>query len=203
MHRRPILTYRSGSLPSQFIQPSPYHANIDFSDPVFSDHCSIGNNPNAILHVSCPALRCGLSHEGPLKSPLRILHEGLDITAAEDEAKYERRISSRSRRPRVAGEKIVGGEPCAPTQWPFVVGMYRDGSFHCGGIIQNELWIISAAHCVADYTDHYYEIRAGMLRKYSYSPMSQTVKVVRIVVHENYDRLGKKFIREVSDKYIF
>lgn len=200
LRRRPVITYRSGSLPSQFIQPASHHSNIDLSDPVFSDHCSIGNNPNTILHVSCPSARCGLQYEGALKSPLRVLQDGEELIGGTVEENKMQPISSRLRRPRVAGEKIVGGEPCAPMQWPYVVGMYRDGSFHCGGIIQNELWIISAAHCVADYTEHYYEIRAGMLRRFSYSPMSQTVKVVRIVVHENYDRVGKNFWSSLNKK---
>lgn len=41
---------------------------------------------------------------------------------------------------------------------------------------------------MAKYQKHYYEVRAGMLRRYSYSPMSQTIKVLQAVVHENYDK---------------
>lgn len=44
-------------------------------------------------------------------------------------------------------EKIVGGEYSYPGRWPWSVAIYRNGRFHCGGIILDEWWILSAAHC--------------------------------------------------------
>lgn len=43
---------------------------------------------------------------------------------------------------------------------------------------------------MAHFEKHYYEIRAGMLRRHSFAPMSQTVKVQQVFVHEQYDRRG-------------
>lgn len=89
-----------------------------------------------------------------------------------------------------ADDRVVGGSDADPLMWPFIVGMYQDGNFHCGGIIQSELWIVTAAHCVSKFYQHYYEIRAGILRRFSYSPMSQTITVAHVVEHENYNRRG-------------
>lgn len=36
---------------------------------------------------------------------------------------------------------IVGGYDCEPEQWPFIVAIYRDGVFHCGGIIYDSTWV--------------------------------------------------------------
>lgn len=56
---------------------------------------------------------------------------------------------------------------------------------------------------MAKFTEHYYEIRAGMLRRYSYSPMTQTVHVLSVAVHEHYDRIGEyKFMRMISIELI-
>lgn len=46
-------------------------------------------------------------------------------------------------------EKVVGGEFSNPGYWPWVVIMYKDGKFHCGGVILDEKWIMTAAHCVS------------------------------------------------------
>lgn len=97
-------------------------------------------------------------------------------------------VTPRSKR---ADDRVVGGTDVDPLTWPFIIGMYRDGHFHCGGIIHSELWVITAAHCVAKYQMYYFEVRAGMLRRFSYSPMSQTVGVAFVAEHENYSRLGR------------
>lgn len=44
--------------------------------------------------------------------------------------------------------RVVGGNPSQPAAWPWLVALYRDGMFHCGGVIISHSWIISAAHCV-------------------------------------------------------
>lgn len=44
---------------------------------------------------------------------------------------------------------------------------------------------------MTQFEKHYYEARAGMLRRFSFAPMSQTVKVLQVIVHEGYDRAGR------------
>lgn len=36
------------------------------------------------------------------------------------------------------------------------------------------------------FSQHYYEIQAGVLRRYSFAPMEQTRTVVNIIIHEKY-----------------
>lgn len=153
------------------------NADIDIEPPEIVDLCTLENNgKNVILHVKCPPMKCGLAKVNEIIQPkLRV---------------RERRNEEPIPRNKRADDRVVGGTDAEPLMWPFIVGMYRDGSFHCGGIIQSELWVLTAAHCVAKYYSYYYEIRAGMLRRFSYSPMSQIVTVAYAVAHENYNTLG-------------
>lgn len=48
--------------------------------------------------------------------------------------------------------------------------------------------IITAAHCVTNFTSKYYEIHAGMLRRYSFSPAVQTVTISHVVLHPDYHK---------------
>uniref|UniRef100_A0A0C9QGD9 Acrosin n=1 Tax=Fopius arisanus TaxID=64838 RepID=A0A0C9QGD9_9HYME len=84
--------------------------------------------------------------------------------------------------------RIVGGRTSQPQAWPFLVAVYRDGYFHCGAVILDQLWIMTAAHCVNGHKTHYYEIQAGLLRRYSYSPMAQSRRARHIIPHPAYNR---------------
>lgn len=41
----------------------------------------------------------------------------------------------------VQAVRIVGGVSATPQNWPFMVGMYQDGNFHCGGVIHTDVWV--------------------------------------------------------------
>jgi hypothetical protein len=45
-----------------------------------------------------------------------------------------------------------------------------------------------AAHCTRAFETHHFEVRAGLLRRSSYSPMIQITYVTHIIPHEQYDR---------------
>lgn len=177
-HREPILTYhQAGNFPGPYIRPSVRNGEIDIEPPEIMESCPLGNNKkNVVLHVKCPPMKCGLPKANEIvKMQLRVRE------------KRNQYVTPRYKR---ADDRVVGGLDAEPLTWPFIVGMYKDGNFHCGGIIQSESWVITAAHCVSKYYLYYYEVRAGMLRRFSYSPMSQTVAVAYVVEHENYNKLG-------------
>lgn len=67
-------------------------------------------------------MRCGTVKKSEPKSPLRI-------------------INSSDRNKRNEDGRVVGGIRSEPQKWPYIVAMYRDGSFHCGGVIHTEYWV--------------------------------------------------------------
>lgn len=136
LHSPPTITYRSATLPSQFVQPHPNSLQTDETGPSFSDHCSVDGIPNAIVHVKCPPMQCGQPTHPKEMPALRIRDES-------DEPHHRRKLQSKRDNEQVEEVRIVGGTSASPLEWPFIVGMYRDGTFHCGGVIHNELWVIS------------------------------------------------------------
>ncbi|KPJ19500.1 Serine protease nudel [Papilio machaon] len=107
-----------------------------------------------------------------------------------DEAQYQQKLSnSREKRTDV---RVVGGIPSQPAAWPWVAALYRDGMFHCGGVILNQHWVMSAAHCVHKFWQHYYEIQVGMLRRFSFSPQEQNHRVTHVIVNQNYNQEDMK-----------
>uniref|UniRef100_A0A1B0CG37 Putative trypsin-like serine protease n=1 Tax=Lutzomyia longipalpis TaxID=7200 RepID=A0A1B0CG37_LUTLO len=90
--------------------------------------------------------------------------------------------------PEVISSRVVGGLESEHLAWPFIVAIYKNGVFVCGGTIFSSHWIITAAHCVHRFERYYYEVRAGMLRKYSYAPMTQITRVSHVVPHHEYNK---------------
>ncbi|XP_072746689.1 serine protease ndl [Anoplolepis gracilipes] len=83
--------------------------------------------------------------------------------------------------------RVVGGRASHPRAWPFLVAIYKDGNFHCGGVILNEIHVLTVTHCMEGYEKHYYEIQAGMLRRFSFSPMTQLRKARFVILHPDYE----------------
>lgn len=52
--------------------------------------------------------------------------------------------------------RVVGGRSSAPAAWPWVVAIYRDGLFQCGGVLINDEWVMTAAHCFTKYAHMIY-----------------------------------------------
>lgn len=44
--------------------------------------------------------------------------------------------------------RVVGGRASRPMAWPYLVAIYKDGDFHCGGVILKEVCVLTAAHCM-------------------------------------------------------
>ncbi|KAI5644482.1 trypsin domain-containing protein [Phthorimaea operculella] len=88
--------------------------------------------------------------------------------------------------------RVVGGIASQPAAWPWMIAMYRDGMFHCGGVVLTQTWVMSAAHCVSSFWEHYYEIRVGMLRRFSFSPQESNHKITHIIVNKFYSKEDMK-----------
>ena len=109
--------------------PFIHYPNNDLEPPTFGDVCRFEKNllkidENHLVHVKCGHPKCGISKidEKKLARSKR---------KAEDES-FE-----------VQAARIVGGTASLPGEFPFIVAIFKDGKFHCGGTIYNERWIIT------------------------------------------------------------
>lgn len=171
----PLISVKSFDIPGPFIQPNFNRQNRAIeSDPIFTDTCQLEkfpNDENQVNFVKCPPTSCGISK--PLER------------AMNPEKPKSGNSSDIVGDPQV---RIVGGDDAKPLEYPFIVAIYKDGNFHCGGSIYNEHWIITAAHCTKNFENHFFEVRAGILRRSSYSPSTQITRVTHVIPHENYER---------------
>lgn len=44
--------------------------------------------------------------------------------------------------------RIVGGDPAEPHEYPWLVGLYRQGKLYCGASVISRNYLLTAAHCV-------------------------------------------------------
>ena len=84
--------------------------------------------------------------------------------------------------------RIVGGDLAAAGDAPYQISMrYKPKDFHfCGGSIIENRWILTAAHCVTDFTPEQIEIVAGSL---SLVEGGERYGVEKIIPHEFYNPL--------------
>ncbi|KAH7348225.1 trypsin [Pyrenochaeta sp. MPI-SDFR-AT-0127] len=76
------------------------------------------------------------------------------------------------------GEDIVGGEPAAAGNFPFIVSLQRNGAHFCGGSLLNANTVVTAAHCVAGQSASALRVRAGSLNRNSGGTLS-SVSAIR------------------------
>lgn len=127
--------------------------------------------------IRCPPLICGIRlkiHNPYRMEEVETSNEILEQMPSDDYL--------------LGDSRIVGGEGSQPASWPWVVTMYKNGVFHCSGVIISEWWIISAAHCVDKFWLYYYEIQAGLLRRFSFAPQTQTRFITHAIPHPNYNK---------------
>ncbi|CAH1186896.1 unnamed protein product, partial [Phyllotreta striolata] len=138
--------------------------------------------------VECPPMYCGM--RVTIRNPYR--KNEVDVSAENIIEDLERAAPQEYVEELVGDSRIVGGKPSQPAAWPWLVSIYKNGNFHCGGVLINEWWIVTATHCVDKYWQFYYEIQAGSLRRFSYAPMEQHRWASVVIPNRNYDRTTLK-----------
>lgn len=174
LDREPKISMSISVLPGPFI--SIASDPRDLSQQIrIHESCRFGpHNDRLMVRVRCPDMKCGTTAKKlTFILPKLIIRD--DINRQKREEDFVR---------------IVGGDRSIPHSWPFIVALYRDGSFHCGGTIINTNWILSAAHCMTRASNHYYEVHAGLLRRYSHAPEVQISVVTEVIVNSGYTRIG-------------
>ncbi|KAI5930726.1 Kallikrein-7 [Manis javanica] len=74
---------------------------------------------------------------GHLFLPLLILLLSLVLGSAGQEAQDDK-----------SGEKIINGVPCPRGSQPWQVALLNGNQLHCGGVLLNQWWVLTAAHCM-------------------------------------------------------
>jgi secreted trypsin-like serine protease len=84
---------------------------------------------------------------------------------------------------------IVGGQQAREYEFPWQASVRRKStdSHFCGGIVLNERWVLTAAHCMVGETPALVSIVVGdWQRSATDNPVRQHMSVSNIIVHEAY-----------------
>ncbi|XP_048248347.1 atrial natriuretic peptide-converting enzyme-like isoform X1 [Haliotis rufescens] len=87
--------------------------------------------------------------------------------------------------------RIVGGDEVRPGTWPWLVSLHGGSGqkFFCGGSVINELFILTAAHCIGGGGVPFLQwtIQAGHTRKDTYSRYRQVRKGQKFFTYPGYN----------------
>lgn len=90
--------------------------------------------------------------------------------------------------------KIIGGWEVKISQFPHVVRINyetdEEYSHVCGGSIIDQLWILTAAHCIFKHDEPYIQIVFGMDKFRPNPPKFHTRKILFHLKHEKYNSTG-------------
>ncbi|XP_073677061.1 coagulation factor IXa [Garra rufa] len=85
--------------------------------------------------------------------------------------------------------RIVGGNPAVPGEIPWQVALVARSTkqVFCGGSILNQLWVITAAHCLVGSQNGSFYIRVGEHDVSKTEGTEQNLNVTRLISHPRYD----------------
>lgn len=91
--------------------------------------------------------------------------------------------------------RIIGGDNVSPNEWPWLVaiGTYRQNYFShfCGATLISKDWVLTAAHCVAEYENQCistkkFAVKVGEHHLDENSKHEEIIKVKKIIIHKDY-----------------
>ncbi|XP_006638026.2 vitamin K-dependent protein C [Lepisosteus oculatus] len=81
---------------------------------------------------------------------------------------------------------VVGGEKGKKGHSPWQVLLINaQGKFHCGGVLIDNSWVLTAAHCLEKGSR--YHVRLGEYERYKLEDTEVTVPVSEVISHPHYD----------------
>jgi uncharacterized repeat protein (TIGR01451 family) len=91
------------------------------------------------------------------------------------------------------GPDIVGGEEAAPGAWPWQAALVHsdttnlyDGQY-CGGVLVDELWVLTAAHCVDDFSIAEFDVALGVHNLLKPEANYQRIAPREVVIHPDFN----------------
>jgi uncharacterized repeat protein (TIGR01451 family) len=88
---------------------------------------------------------------------------------------------------------IVGGEEAAPGAWPWQVALIHadatnlyDGQY-CGGVLVDEFWVLTAAHCIDNSDTADFDIALGVFNLLDPEPNYQRIPPNNIIINPDYN----------------
>ncbi|KAK2150171.1 hypothetical protein LSH36_419g00023 [Paralvinella palmiformis] len=89
-----------------------------------------------------------------------------------------------------ANKLIVGGTRANHGEYPWLVSLVRGSSHFCGGMIIDDHWIVTAAHCVKSWWDNniwdWYRVRVGEYNRLVTDADELTLKIDKVIKHADY-----------------
>uniref|UniRef100_A0A3Q3ERA5 Zgc:100868 n=1 Tax=Kryptolebias marmoratus TaxID=37003 RepID=A0A3Q3ERA5_KRYMA len=82
--------------------------------------------------------------------------------------------------------KIVGGQEAPAGSWPWQVSLQQSAHF-CGGSLINNLWVLTAAHCVPSGNPAGLTVFLGLQSLQGSNPNKVSRTVAQIIVHPDYN----------------
>ncbi|XP_048097416.1 vitamin K-dependent protein C isoform X2 [Alosa alosa] len=84
---------------------------------------------------------------------------------------------------------VTGGEAGMRGESPWqALLLSSSGKFHCGGVLIDKSWVLTAAHCLEHHTR--FSVRLGDYVRSKKEDSEVTVPVADIIPHPNYDRIS-------------
>lgn len=127
----PEVSLRPVSLSGPFIEPTR-DRNVHFPHSC-QKRSSYNEITDHVSHVICKRPLCGRIYRphSLFARPRKLMRRKRNVNSSKTET--VKRINRE--------ERIVGGHRAEPMEWPFVVALYRNGRFLCGGTIYTERWV--------------------------------------------------------------
>ncbi|ESP00778.1 hypothetical protein LOTGIDRAFT_207774 [Lottia gigantea] len=101
-----------------------------------------------------------------------------------------------------ARQRIVGGVDAEPHTHPWQVSLRRvtsEGQSHfCGGVILNENYVLTAAHCLTAYPANEVKVTAGGHFLQSQSEFETESFAESLILHESYDGNAQGFPNDIA-----